>query len=251
MQKIPAFSEITRIKTASFYKLLLWSLAFHLLAIIAFWSEQTSTPLIAGKEHAGEMLSISILSNTSPVNSSPANSSHINTVPATTEKKPLLTKTTLASLTVRHKDSNNQSTPASKSNTQKVAPKLTTPDSLHVEKIKSEFTRGASKRKLREISTETSELLQASLGKRLSEYFHYPRLARKNGWQGQVKLSLRIEGSGRLSNIQLRRSSGYPSLDNAALNSLQKAAYLPDAKSWLQGMHYDIVVPVEYHLIDS
>ena len=246
---------MTRTKTTSLYKLLFCSLVFHLLAIFAFWSEQPDTPLIAGKENAGETLSIALTPNTSPVNNSLINNSLINNplinnplinkTPVATIEKSLSTKT---SPTTRHKDSNSQNILTSKSNTKTIVQEPTIPNGQHVAKIESGI---AGKKKLREISTETAGLLQASLGEKLSEYFYYPRIARKRGWQGQVKLRLRIEGNGHLSNIQLHRSSGYLSLDNAALNSLQKAAYLPDAKSWLQGMHYDIVVPVEYHLIDS
>ena len=241
---------MTRIKTTSLHKLLFCSLALHLLAIFAFWSEQPDTPLIAGKEHAGEILSIALAPNTSSVNNSPKNKALINNplinkTPAATIEKSLPTK---ISPVARHKDRNSQNTLASKSNTLKIIQEPTTPNGQHVAKIKPGIT---GKKKLREVSTETAGLLQTSLGEKLSEYFYYPRIARKKGWQGQVKLRLRIEGNGHLSNIQLHRSSGYTTLDNAAMNSLQKAAYLPDAKSWLQGMHYDIVVPVEYHLIDS
>ena len=231
---------MTKIKMTSLHKLLFWSFVFHLLAMVTFWNEQADTPLITGKDHAGEMLSIALAPNTLPVNNS-----SIYKAPAATIEKPLPTKT---SRIAGHKDSNSQNTLASKSNTQKITREPTVLNGQHVAKINPEI---ADKKKLHEISTETAGLLQASLGEKLSEYFYYPRIARKKGWQGQVKLRLRIEGNGHLSNIQLHRSSGYPSLDNAALNSLQKAAYLPDAKSWLQGMPYDIVVPVEYHLIDS
>lgn len=227
MQEVSAFHKTTRIKTASLYKLLFWSLAFHLLAIVLFWNEQTSAPLLAGKEHPGKILSIALSPNTS----------HVTTTYVVTKEKQPQTK-----------ESNIQNILTSKSKIHEVVQKPSTHNSQHVARIKPGI---ASKKKLREISTETAGLLQASLGEKLSEYFHYPRIARKKGWQGQVKLSLRIEGSGHFSNIQLHRSSGHPSLDSAALNSLQKAAYLPDAKSWLHGMHYDIVVPVEYHLIDS
>lgn len=245
MQEVPASYKLTRIKTASLYKLLFWSLAFHSLAIFAFWSEQSSAPLIVGKEYTNNIFSVALSPYTSPANASPENTSPVNTAPVTVTEKPTLTKT---SPIARHKDSNNQGTLASKSSTQKINPKKNTTNRQHVARIRPGT---ANKKKIREISTETAELLQTSLGEKLSEYFHYPRIARKKGWQGQVKLRLRIEGNGHLSNIQLHISSGYSTLDNAAMNSLQKAAYLPDAKSWLQGMHYDIVVPVEYHLIDS
>ena len=235
MQKTSTFSEIARTKTVPLHKLLFWSLVFHLLAIATLWNKPASAPLIAGKEYEGKILSVALSPSTSPA----------NTEPVTTKEKQLQAK---AGPETRYIENNSHNISASKSKMQKVVQKPSAYNNQHVATIKPEV---AKEKKPREISTETFELLRASLGKKLSEYFRYPWLARKKGWQGQVKLRLRIEDSGHLSNIRLYKSSGYSSLDNAALNSLQEIAYLPDAKDWLQGMHYDIVVPVEYHLIDS
>lgn len=93
--------------------------------------------------------------------------------------------------------------------------------------------------------------LQEQLRNALVAYFAYPMLARRNGWQGEVWIGLRVEADGRLSHIRLTQSSGYRLLDNAALTSLNHVNALPDAAGWLQGRYFDMVLPIEYRLIDG
>jgi protein TonB len=78
----------------------------------------------------------------------------------------------------------------------------------------------------------------------------YPPLARRKGWQGTVILALRIESNGRISRLHVNETSGYPVLDRAAVESLQLAS-VPQADEWLHGKPVDIIVPVEYRLVDS
>ncbi|MGD8571139.1 MAG: energy transducer TonB, partial [Gammaproteobacteria bacterium] len=82
-----------------------------------------------------------------------------------------------------------------------------------------------------------------------SQYFHYPRLARRNGWQGMVKLSLRIEPNGELSHVRVLETSGFEILDQAAIESVNKISAIPGADDWLRGSHFDTVLPVRYQLI--
>ena len=85
----------------------------------------------------------------------------------------------------------------------------------------------------------------------MSSYFSYPLLARQRNWQGEVRLGLRVEANGHLSHIHIVKSSGYTLLDHAAQKSLERIVTIPDAAGWLQGRHFDTVIPVEYRLIDS
>ena len=84
----------------------------------------------------------------------------------------------------------------------------------------------------------------------ITRQLSYPAIARRKGWQGVVKLKLHIESDGRISGLHIDETSGYTVLDKAALQSLQ-LANVPDAAQWLQGETRDIVVPVEYRLIDG
>jgi periplasmic protein TonB len=97
---------------------------------------------------------------------------------------------------------------------------------------------------------ETDRHLRNSVMQLISHELHYPAIARRKGWQGVVKLNLHIEPDGSITGLQVDETSGYAILDEAALECLQLAS-LPGAAHWLQGQAIDIVVPVEYRLIDS
>lgn len=104
---------------------------------------------------------------------------------------------------------------------------------------------------LKTLSQQQVARINAHLNQTFDQYFSYPRLAQRNGWQGMVKLGLRIEANGQLSHIRLLSTSGFPVLDQAALNSLNRISTLKDANIWLDGLHLDTVLPVQYKLVDS
>ena len=85
----------------------------------------------------------------------------------------------------------------------------------------------------------------------LAPYFAYPMMARRNGWQGQVRVGLRVEADGRLSHVRIAHSSGYRLLDSAALATLNHISTVPQAVGWLEGRHFDMVLPIDYRLIDG
>jgi len=92
--------------------------------------------------------------------------------------------------------------------------------------------------------------LRACVMDLVAQQLTYPAIARRKGWQGVVRLELHIEPDGRISDLQIDATSGYAVLDEAALQSLQ-LANVPDAVQWLHGEAIDIIVPVEYRLIDG
>jgi protein TonB len=97
---------------------------------------------------------------------------------------------------------------------------------------------------------ETDRHLRASVLELVSKQLKYPAIARRKGWQGIVQLELHIEPDGRISRLRIDKTSGYPVLDNAAAQTLRLAS-LPHARQWLNGQAVDLVVPVEYRLLDS
>lgn len=92
--------------------------------------------------------------------------------------------------------------------------------------------------------------LRTCVMKLITRQLSYPAIARRKGWQGVVRLELHIEPDGRISDLQIDQTSGYAVLDKAALQSLQLAR-IPDAAQWLNGETVDMIVPVEYRLIDG
>jgi TonB family protein len=100
-------------------------------------------------------------------------------------------------------------------------------------------------------TASTTSRLAEQLRLAFTPYFSYPLLARRNGWEGQVEIGLRVESDGRLSHVHIARSSGYRLLDSTALSTLSNLSTLPKAADWLNGRFFDIVLPIEYKLIDN
>lgn len=96
-----------------------------------------------------------------------------------------------------------------------------------------------------------AQRLRTQLQASLRSHFYYPRIARHRGWEGLVEVGLRIEANGRLSDIRILRTSGFAILDRAALASVGRISRLQGAAEWLGGHHIDMVLPVQYRLIDG
>ena len=95
-----------------------------------------------------------------------------------------------------------------------------------------------------------SDILR-SLNQAFAPYFRYPLLAQRRGWQGVVELGIHIKANGKLSRIWINRSSGHRILDKAAAKSLDQVTTLPKLDSNLSEGDLEMVLPVEYRLIDS
>ncbi|MGB5443160.1 MAG: TonB family protein [Gammaproteobacteria bacterium] len=97
---------------------------------------------------------------------------------------------------------------------------------------------------------ESDRHLRNSVMQLVTERLSYPAIARRKGWQGVVTLELHIESNGLISDLQVSETSGYAALDQAAVKSLQLAS-IPGAGQWLRGRSVDMLIPVEYRLLDS
>ena len=95
---------------------------------------------------------------------------------------------------------------------------------------------------------ESENHLRRSVLDLFRQRLDYPAIARRKGWQGTVTLRLLIEPDGRISRLHVDRTSGYPVLDRAAIESLQLAS-VPQAGHWLHGRALELLVPVEYRLV--
>jgi protein TonB len=97
---------------------------------------------------------------------------------------------------------------------------------------------------------ESDRHLRSSVLELVTQRLSYPAIARRKGWQGIVILALHIESDGLISDLQVNETSGYPALDQAAIKSLQLAS-IPGARQWLHGHSVDMLIPIEYRLLDS
>jgi protein TonB len=86
-----------------------------------------------------------------------------------------------------------------------------------------------------------------SLHRRISELRHYPSTARLNGWEGKVVLKVSIRNDGHLNSVEVVKSSGYESLDQAAIEAVRRACPL-HMKHELSSEMVVLTLPVSYSL---
>ena len=98
---------------------------------------------------------------------------------------------------------------------------------------------------------QIEERIHGRIQQALLPHFSYPAIARRRGWEGTVKISLRIENDGRLTNLHVVEGSKFIALNQAALQSLQQVSGIPEAKLWLAGHYMDMILPIQYQLLDS
>ena len=94
---------------------------------------------------------------------------------------------------------------------------------------------------------DTRQALRLRLAHRIEK--RYPRLARQRGWEGEVLLGFRIDPQGRIGDIHIARSSGYPLLDRSALKSLARIKRIPLTTPRLSGT-IEMDLAIDYRLED-
>lgn len=75
----------------------------------------------------------------------------------------------------------------------------------------------------------------------------YPRLSKRMGEQGEVRLRVLVAVDGRVASVQLSRSSGYDRLDEAALESVKQWRFKPATQGG-EPLETWVEVPVKFVL---
>lgn len=75
----------------------------------------------------------------------------------------------------------------------------------------------------------------------------YPRIARLKGYQGHVILKVLVDREGNVSDLELSRSSGYPVLDQAAVDSVKKWIFVP-AMQGNENVEMWVRIPIRFKL---
>lgn len=78
----------------------------------------------------------------------------------------------------------------------------------------------------------------------------YPLIARRNGLQGRVLLSVEVLADGVCGQINIHKSSGYAMLDNAALQTVKSWRFLP-ARQAGHAVDKWFMIPVQFSLRDN
>lgn len=89
-------------------------------------------------------------------------------------------------------------------------------------------------------------LVEALLDK-LEQLKRYPRVAKLNRWQGRVVVQASVREDGHIVNPEIKESSGYDVLDQAALETLKATSPLT-LKYRLEQPLVAISVPINYQL---
>jgi periplasmic protein TonB len=87
-----------------------------------------------------------------------------------------------------------------------------------------------------------------TLGRAIAKHKSYPKIAAMRGWQGDVILDLKLDGSGNVLSASVKESSGHDALDSQALEMVRKAAPFPAPPEVLRGRSFNISVPVSFKL---
>ena len=78
----------------------------------------------------------------------------------------------------------------------------------------------------------------------------YPAQARRRNQQGVVLLEVRLDERGKQREISLLRSSGFPSLDQAALDAVAQWRFHPETLDG-KGVPSRVQIPIEFALLAS
>jgi protein TonB len=74
----------------------------------------------------------------------------------------------------------------------------------------------------------------AEIMHRIEKAKRYPRMARKMGTEGQATVRFRIKTDGKVEGVELMESSGSEILDQASIETVQRAVPLPYKEGWLK-----------------
>lgn len=91
----------------------------------------------------------------------------------------------------------------------------------------------------------TDQALLAEVKLVLARHFHYPRMAMRRGWQGEVILAFQLQADGTIVNARIAQSSGYSVLDRAALHALGKVNRIRNTLRGNRAMQLPVIYRLE------
>jgi len=112
-----------------------------------------------------------------------------------------------------------------------------------------EIIQQQTKQKKSNTENTTSQLAAASQAKQfnalhnllnnaINQHKHYPLAALRLHQQGKVRISFKLLNNGNLNNLEIAQSSGYHSLDNAALLAVKKIQPFRPAADYIASAKY-------------
>lgn len=112
--------------------------------------------------------------------------------------------------------------------------------------------RESKKAILKETQDEPSESISSPIQEAIPVYRKnpspkYPRMARRRGYEGTVVMEVLVNREGRVEDLRLYESSGYPVLDRSAMSSVKKWLFQP-GKRGDKEVDMWVKVPVRFRL---
>jgi len=203
------------------------------LAVFTFWWHGHDAVIVSSTTH-GSPLNISIrqpATQKSETKPSPVTHSAKQTNPAVKPKPEIVSQTETAEL--------------------KTVDFQTTDETTKKEQHQSEQFAYDQKKEFALLNNHMIDYLSTEFKVR----FKYPALARKRGWQGKVLLWLEVNKQGEISNIVIKRSSGYKILDRNAVKTFELIAITsPKLRTELEtklAENHRLSIPVIYKLTGS
>jgi len=83
-------------------------------------------------------------------------------------------------------------------------------------------------------SSGDGDSIIAEIVRRIEGAKRYPRMARKMGIEGRATVRFKLKANGRIEKAELLETSGSEILDQASLETVQRAAPLPYKEGWLK-----------------
>ncbi|HEY9050551.1 MAG TPA: TonB family protein [Gammaproteobacteria bacterium] len=101
--------------------------------------------------------------------------------------------------------------------------------------------------------TKEADVVQVNriIADEFASNFYYPATARRRNWQGDVVLQFTLMPDGSIKHIRINKSSGYPVLDDAAMDVMSKIKSERQLALVLSGNTLDHLLPVSYRLQDA
>ncbi len=75
----------------------------------------------------------------------------------------------------------------------------------------------------------------------------YPGVSRRLGEEGEVRLRVRVDPAGLAQQVEIQQGSGYPRLDQAALDTVRQWRFVP-ARQGDQPVAASVIVPIQFTL---
>ena len=100
-------------------------------------------------------------------------------------------------------------------------------------------------------STDIKKRLLKRVDAEIKKYIIYPDIARKRGWEGLVMIGFQFSDAGLIRNVHLFKSSGFPILDQSALNAFQQISHIQFMDTIPTKSSKILHVPIEFQLIEG